>query len=352
MSPRGAHVGPPVDTPIDEQEATSLFGRARGFLRRLDRRVYAWVAIALCGMVLSTRFWPWQVAHPLNLFEAYAAYAMLPIWPALAYARWRRLSQLTAGCLFFALAHLGWVFDFVPRLGSDDVEGTPLRLLTANLLAPAGSQAFAREILSADADVIVASELSDRWSELFEEEGIYAAYPYARSEVIPASESYFGIGVLSRHPITDHAIEHIDGIPLIRADLDVRGTPVRLYGFHAHPPTGRGPLAVWETQMAWLEERVGDDIAAHRRVILTGDFNTTTMTRGYRRLLGLDLVAVHEAAMRPWSTTWPNGLWIFPPVRIDHVFVHGLGVRAVSEGVGDGSDHRPIVSELVVRPLE
>lgn len=322
--------------------------RIRLFLRRLDRRVYAWLAIALSLMVLSTRLWPWQVAHPLNLFEAYAAYAMLPIWPALLYARWRRLFELTAVCLFFALAHLGWAFDFVPRLGSAETEGTPLRLLTANLLAPAGSRVFAREILAADADVIVASELSDRWSALFEEEGIYAAYPYAESEVIPASRSYFGIGVLSRHPITDYAIEHIDGIPLIRADLEVRGTSVRLYGFHAHPPTGRGPLAVWETQMAWLEEHVADDIAAHRPVILTGDFNTTTMTRGYRRLLGLGLIAVHEAAMEPLSTTWPNGLWIFPPVRIDHVFVHGLGVRAVREGVGDGSDHRPIVSELVV----
>lgn len=321
------------------------------YLRQLDRRFYGWLAASFGIVVVATRILPFQVPYPLDLFEAYAAYALLPVWPALVYARVRKLKDLTAVCLFLALAHVGWVFDFVPRrLFAEPLpeQGTPLRLLTANLLAPAGSEIFAREIRDADADVIVASELSDRWSELFRSEGVYPAYPHIRANVIPSYRSYFGIGVLSRFPITDHRFHYIDTIPLVQVDLDVQGSPVRLYAFHAFPPTTVLGFSVWRRQLALLEELIDADREAGRRVILTGDFNTTTMTRGYRRLLATGLTSAHEAAGRPFAITWPNGLWTFPPVRIDHVFLRGVGVRSIREGVGDGSDHIPIVSELIV----
>lgn len=326
----------------------------RRWLATLDRRVYAWLAAAFGLVMLGIRLWPGQVGHPLNLFEAFAGYAMLPVWPALAYARWRRLPELTVLCLLLALGHLAWMLEFVPRslprvtssAAADASEPVPLRIATVNLLAPVGSVTFAREIASMDADVVVASELSDRWAALFTEEGVYARYPHVVQEVISERVSYFGIGVLSRHPITAERIEHVDGIPWIRVDLDVSGTPLRLYAFHAHPPMGHDALDLWERQLDALLLETEADVAEGRAVVLTGDFNTTSMTRGYRRLLGAGLSAAHEEVLRPWASTWPNGTRLFPPVRLDHVFVHGVSVLSVREGEGDGSDHRPVVTEL------
>lgn len=331
---------------------TSPIAALRRWLAALDRRAYAWLAAGFGVVMLGVRLWPGQVAHPLNLFEAFAAYAMLPVWPALGYARWRRLPELTALCLFLALAHVGWVLDFVPRtlprVASAAADEVPLRLATVNLLAPVGSATFAREIAAMDADVVVASELSDRWARIFEDEGIYERYPHVVQEVISERISYFGIGILSRLPITAQRIEHVEGIPWIRVDLDVSGTPLRIYAFHAHPPMGAEALALWERQLDALLPALEADVAEGRSVVLTGDFNTTSMTHGYRRILGVGLRAAHEEALRPWASTWPNGTRMFPPVRLDHVFVRGAVVRWVREGEGEGSDHRPILTELRV----
>jgi hypothetical protein len=39
-------------------------------------------------------------------------------------------------------------------------------------------------------------------------------------------------------------------------------------------------------------------------------------------------------------------------MRLDHVLVSpDIGVRSVTEGHGQGSDHRPIIAELVFRAL-
>jgi endonuclease/exonuclease/phosphatase family metal-dependent hydrolase len=37
-------------------------------------------------------------------------------------------------------------------------------------------------------------------------------------------------------------------------------------------------------------------------------------------------------------------------MRLDHVLVSpDIGVRSVKEGLGQGSDHRPIIAQLVLR---
>lgn len=131
-------------------------------------------------------------------------------------------------------------------------------------------------------------------------------------------------------------------------DLDVSGAPLRLYAFHAHPPMGAEALALWERQLDALLLHLEADVAEGRAVVLTGDFNTTSMTHGYRGLIAVGLRAAHEDALRPWASTWPKGTRFFAPVRLDHLFVHGASVRSVREGAGEGSDHRPIITDLLV----
>ena len=53
---------------------------------------------------------------------------------------------------------------------------------------------------------------------------------------------------------------------------------------------------------------------------------------------------------RGFGFTWPNGMFPYPPIRLDHVFVsRDLGVRSARVGEGVGSDHRPVVADVARR---
>jgi hypothetical protein len=62
------------------------------------------------------------------------------------------------------------------------------------------------------------------------------------------------------------------------------------------------------------------------------------------------LAGADERRGRGWATTWPRNRWPLPPLmRLDHVLVSPeIGVRSVREGIGQGSDHRPPIADLVL----
>ena len=81
-----------------------------------------------------------------------------------------------------------------------------------------------------------------------------------------------------------------------------------------------------------------------------GDFNATLHAGGMRALRDAGLVDAHDALGRGLATTWPNGVFSAPPLHLDHVFVsEHLVPLEVSEGRGEGSDHRPVIVDVAVR---
>ena len=83
-----------------------------------------------------------------------------------------------------------------------------------------------------------------------------------------------------------------------------------------------------------------------------GDFNATRYHPSFRRLLSDGMRDAHERRGRGWAATWPRNRRLLPPLmRLDHVLVsHGVEVRSIREGLGRGSDHRPIIADLVLLP--
>lgn len=78
-------------------------------------------------------------------------------------------------------------------------------------------------------------------------------------------------------------------------------------------------------------------------------FNATPHTRWYQRLQTERLRGAHEDRRRGLATTWPNGRAPVPPIRLDHVLVSPeVSVLDVREGVGEGSDHRPVIVDLTL----
>ncbi|HEV3402239.1 MAG TPA: hypothetical protein VG078_10505, partial [Acidimicrobiales bacterium] len=72
--------------------------------------------------------------------------------------------------------------------------------------------------------------------------------------------------------------------------------------------------------------------------------------RGFCRLLDAGLHDAHAERRRWFVATWPIDMRPLPPLsHIDHVLVSDqVAVLDVWEGVGRGSDHRPVVADLAV----
>lgn len=89
----------------------------------------------------------------------------------------------------------------------------------------------------ANADVVALQELSIPAAERFVE-ALGDKYPYQKLH--PDENPFRGRGVLSRYPITvdrSWPVEYPISIRLQRVEMDVEGTPIVLYNFHAFPST-------------------------------------------------------------------------------------------------------------------
>lgn len=228
--------------------------------------------------------------------------------------------------------------------GPRPAEGRPLRVVSANvLMVHPDPDALRDEILSFEPDVVVLQEVSARWVASFA--GASGDYPY--QVWLPAEDS-FGQAVLSRRPLLQQHEWTNEGVPMLEVLVEVDGVPVRLVDVHTLPPRTALYAEVWERQLEHLVPFAGHSRA---EVIVAGDLNATRYHPSYRRLLAeTGLRDAHAAVGRAAAWTWPNGIFPVPPMRLDHVLVsEGIAVVGVAEGRALGSDHRPVVVDVVVR---
>ena len=256
-------------------------------------------------------------------------------------ARRPALTLLSGGV---AALYLTWA---LPGLGVPEATASGsarLRLFSANLRIrnPDGASITA-EIGAARPDVVILQELGPGMVDQLRRSGALDPYPYALAR--PRSGA-FGIGIWSRLPLAEASEVEVEGATMLRVTLMVSGRRVPLWAVHTVAPIGPNRDR-WRRQLAWLSRVARQD----RPLIVAGDLNATRWHRGLGKLLADGLDDAHERRGRGWAATWPRDRWPLPPVmRLDHVLVSPeIGVLAVREGVGAGSDHRPIVADLVMR---
>jgi len=251
------------------------------------------------------------------------------------------LSAVTAGVLLgSALPGVGVPVRVRPR-----GEWSPLlRLFNANLYdANPDVGLIAKEILAAAPDLVALQEVDPDGAARLRRSGVLARFPYRVTEIRPGAS---GIALWSRFPLAESQVQDVGGWPAISATVVLGARRLRLYTFHVIAPVGEG-RARWKAQL----RRIDEEIRRERRpLVVVGDFNATRYHPSFRRLLSDRLADAHERRGRGWATTWPRNRWPLPPVmRLDHVLVSPeVGVRSVREGVGRGSDHRPIIADLVL----
>ncbi len=251
------------------------------------------------------------------------------------------VSAATAGVfLCSALPGIG-----VPVRVRPPGEWSPLlRLFTANLYdANPDVGPIAKEILSAAPDLVALQEVDPDVATGLQRSGVLARFPYRVTEIRHGAS---GIALWSRFPLAESQVQDIGGRPAISATVVLGTRRLRLYTVHVIAPVGKGRVR-WKAQL----RRVDEEIRRERRpLVVVGDFNATRYHRSFRRLLSDRLADAHERRGRGWATTWPQKRWPLPPLmRLDHVLVSPeVSVRSVREGVGRGSDHRPIIADLLL----
>jgi len=265
----------------------------------------------------------------------YFVVSLLLLVPLLFFRSFRYAGALTIVAVINASLVLPWY-----SAANDDVGGTPLKLIHANVLsANTEYQRLIDFITEERPDVFFLQEVNAEW--VAGTQSLLVDYPYTYVE---PQQGNFGIAAFSRIPFD--SIYHVDspplGHPTIVATVTIASQPVTLISTHPTIPVNRYLYQARNTQFNSIAGLVEQ---APGRVVLMGDFNASIWDRRFRDLedaTGLKNVRRGFGILATWPTFLP-----FAMIPIDHALVSkDIGVINVTSGSRIGSDHLPLVVTL------
>ncbi|MFI6818428.1 endonuclease/exonuclease/phosphatase family protein [Nonomuraea sp. NPDC050328] len=293
----------------------------------------AWAVARLAGLERG------PVATQLMTATPYAAAGSL--LPLLLAAMTRRrgvtaVAALTTAALGLAVLPraIGW---------ADSVPGTPVRVLTINLLYgkadPAEVLALVRRL---EPDVLSTQELTPGAVEALDAAGLKALMPH---RVLQEEWSAGGSGLYSKHPLTPlwdvmPPVGHKMPAAVVRLP---DGKRIEVIAVHPFAPIGES-YGGWRTALEALPSASPDIVR-----VLAGDFNASLDHTPMRRLVGRGYKDAADSAGAGLVPTWPENRRLAPVITIDHVLVDAkVGVREVSVHTVRGTDHRAVFAALSV----
>jgi len=294
-------------------------------------------AVGVAGSLLVTLIPLW----PLTLFEhfriQYVAVGVLVVGACAAL----RVRGWFDAALVATLGHLVFVTPDLVRSRRPVPAGTPVRVLLLNVhTSSTAHDAVARLIAETDADVVALLEVDERWTRALAP--VLAAYP-ARLEH-PRSDN-FGLSIYTRGALTA-AIENLGSLPSIAGTLEHRGARLGFVLTHPIPPVTRSLVARHAEQLAAVGARTRE-LGPHALVL--GDFNATPWSAPFRTL-GEQTGLCDTRAGFGLQATFP-AISALLRIPIDHVLAScTIGVRDRWIARDVGSDHLPVVVDLVVPP--
>jgi endonuclease/exonuclease/phosphatase (EEP) superfamily protein YafD len=292
----------------------------------------------------------WWIADLFAHFRYhYALGALLLAGAALMLGR--RVAGLAAACLVGVQI---WAIAAAPRTPAIEraEPGTALRVMSVNVLVVnSRHDDVIAGIERAAPDIVALQEISRAWHPVIER--LTARFPH----VAPAdwrARSSDNI-LLSRHPIAESRMAIPPGparwFAHVEATVNVSGAPVRVLA--VHPPLPAGALLT-DIRQAHLDYYARLAAATELPLLIVGDFNITPYSPRFRAMLregGLRYVHLGWA----WPRSWPSAnrgsyqryVRGFP---IDHVLTSRHFAVAGARAAEDvGSDHYPVVADLVLR---
>ena len=288
----------------------------------------------------------WDSRSILVGLNALTPLLFLPAWVVAAAAALARRWALLATAMAVVVAHVAFLAPEVKArtpLPAIPPGALRFRVFNANVFAAndrIGS--IAEEIRAGAPDIVFLQEATPGLVGNLDRSGAMNGLPHRVS--VPRTDPFASL-LASRWPLVDQEVVEVDGRPiLIRATALTESGSVRLYSVHVVSPVG-GNREAW---IAGLDTIVANFRGESLPVLMAGDFNATWAHRAMRRLLDAGLVDAAAARGRPFQMTWRQGRLLPPLTRIDRVLTtDGLAVVAIRTGEGRGSDHRPVVADVV-----
>jgi len=321
-----------------------------------DRRIAAALALLLAAGLLNVLVAEsWWVAEAL---------CYLPPWPWLVVlalvvlASWRRGSSRgrRGAALALVVMLCGFGDGQVPRPRAVP-DGVPVRVVTYNVLhAKRGFEPILELIERTQPDVLCLQEATPLDDHVRTVEAILHHLPGWTLHQVGE------VAILSPHRLRSpraHWPTTPDSRPISQAEIEVGGRTVNVFCLHLLNGLGPQYLRRGVRSLPGLMARSAPiratqvDTLLHAAaqasgpVLLVGDFNTPPRGKLYERLRASYRDAFAEAG---WGFGYTFRADV-PVVRIDYVW-HGPGVAVRDCYVlrHAGSDHRPLVADLVIVP--
>ncbi len=228
----------------------------------------------------------------------------------------------------------GSIFAEGRKISSDNV----LRTFYANI----NSQNTTKEVLvsylqARQPDIVFLVEVNNSWAQ--ELTKLKPHYPF--SEII-LQENNFGLGVLSKTPleVENIFVDRENMIPALFLKTQSPLGSLNLVLLHPFPPLGKYASLVRNQYLVTLSHRIKD---IYSPTLVCGDFNTTPWSFIFKEFLQNSELELNNGKT---PITWPTTRF-FPGIPIDHCLVKGLGITRYETGPDIGSDHWPLVVDLV-----
>lgn len=304
------------------------------------------VILALGAGLASTlgyAAWLWPRLWILDLLGHFRVhYALALTLAALLLALGRRRRWLAAA-LVLLVADLGPLAPlWFQRAGA--ASGRSLRLVHFNVLSTnRAHDAVAAWLEASGADLIFVQEVDPAWATALAR---IPGYQLARS--LPRRDN-FGIALLVRAgaPVmSTGVIELADGIPAIRADVELDGRALPILAVHTLPPISGEYAAIRDLQIAaagaWATARRGEGAAP----VVIGDLNATPWSASLRAMIR-DAELIESQRGHGLQASWPAPFPALLRIPIDHC-LHDPGLWTTARRLGPdlGSDHLPLVVDL------
>jgi endonuclease/exonuclease/phosphatase (EEP) superfamily protein YafD len=320
----------------------------------------AWIVAVLA--LLAVHLALPQRGGPLALtliLEPYLVMSALVLTPVILAGR--RVDRVAVVALLLVVSLARYGPTLVSLTGSAPPDARSVRTMSWNLQSDGVAPSAAAALLgSIEADLVGLQELVPATADaLATDPGVLARFPH---QVFAPQATVLGIGLLSRHPITDQ--QSWSDPPLIRAIVAPPGdAPISVVV--AHPLPARFTMlaglpvsldtARRDAAIARVRSVIDEELASGRSVIVLGDFNVTEREPAYADLSRGLRDAHLDAGVGPGFTWRPTRFQhlAFGLLRIDYLLASSefTTLAASHDCQPRGSDHC-IVMATFARPAD
>ena len=331
-------------------------------------RILGAVVVILVAAALGILAWPQLlgleqasgIAQVVAMRGAAAAVAFVAVIALTLIALvWRRARGFFAGLAIVALAFVAVNVAVIASRGAVGT-GTPtagsgaITVLTWNTLGETPSTETVADLIEdTGADVVSLPETAyDRATDLVAELGARGIamqqFTFAYDTIAKSNSTTLLVSAALGQYTADTSTPTTSNRPSLVA-VPVDGIGPMLAAVHTTAPTTRDP-SDGQTDLRWLAE-----LCAEPNLIVAGDLNSTVdHWAGLAHAEGAQIGGCADAAVQAGAAgigTWPTAIPALLGAPIDHILSGAAwtatGVRIIESEDGSGSDHRPVVAQLV-----